>query len=95
MAPATVAHHFALSSLAEEIGHHIPAVLKIYADQHGDFVSVWTVVEDFDRGVRNNVYEAEEHLMRDHPDTRFDFHVVKYEGQLDIFPSATTAYSRY
>jgi hypothetical protein len=94
MAPATIAHHFALSSLSEEIGQQIPSVLKVYADQHGDFVSVWTVVEDFDRAVRNTVYEAEEHLMRNHPDMRFDFHVVKYEGQSDIFPSAITAYSR-
>jgi hypothetical protein len=54
MAPATISRGFAITSLSEEIGRHIPAVSKIFVDQHGDFVSVWTVVDEFDRSVRES-----------------------------------------
>lgn len=93
MAHATVAHKFRLSSLAEDIGHQVPAVVKIFADQHGDFVSVWTMVEDFDRRVREQVYKAEENLMEMHPEMKFDFHVVKVREHGDL-SQAALAYRR-
>jgi hypothetical protein len=93
MATATIAQHFALASLSEEIGSHIPSVETIFANQHGDFVSVWTVVSDFSRDVRNKVYDAEAALMDIHPDMKFDFHVVKASETFQI-PNMTVAYAR-
>jgi hypothetical protein len=93
MATATVSQHFSLSYLADEIGSHIPSVVKIFAEQHGDFVSVWTVVSDFSREVRNSVYDAEAVLMDIHPDMKFDFHVVKANESFQI-QNMTVAYVR-
>ena len=99
MAPATISRGFAITSLSEEIGRHIPAVSKIFVDQHGDlsqcgrlWMNLIAALEN--RSVRDRVYEAEEHLIKSHPETRFDFHVVRHQGLSDVLPAATTAYCR-
>jgi hypothetical protein len=56
-------------------------------------VSVWTMVEDFDRSVREEVYKAEENVMGLHPEMKFDFHVVKVREHGDI-SQAALAYHR-
>jgi hypothetical protein len=93
MGTVTISQHFSLSYLADEIGRHIPSVETIFANQHGDFVSVWTVVSDFSRDIRNKVYDAEAALMDMHPDMKFDFHVVKASETFQV-PNMTVAYAR-
>ena len=93
MATATIPQHFSLTDLADEIATHIPSVQTIFANQHGDFVSVWTVVSDFSRDVRDKVYDAEAALMNVHPDMKFDFHVVAASENFQI-PNMTVAYVR-
>ena len=93
MAPQTLTRDFTLSCLAEEIGSHIPAVVKILADRNGECISVWTVVEPFERSAREEVYRAEEHLMELHPDIKFDFHVVMSHHRSEP-PQAALAYAR-
>jgi hypothetical protein len=41
----------------KQIGRSIPAVAKIHASEHGSRISVWTVVEDFSRAIRNEIYD--------------------------------------
>jgi hypothetical protein len=93
MATATISQHFSLTYLADEIGSHIPSVETIFANQHGDFVSVWTVVSDFSRDVRNRIYDAEAAFMNAHPDMKFDFHVVAASENFHT-PNMTVAYAR-
>lgn len=81
------------SLLSEVIGHSIPQVVKIAVDRQGDFVSVWTVVEEFSRDVRERVYAGEEQITQEHPDLKFDFHVVRRGSYPDTY-SPMVVYSR-
>ena len=67
-----------------EIGYAVGEVNKILATKHGNVVSVWTLIEGFDRGVRNRVYSAERDLFQNFPAIKFDFHVIEGDGSMEI-----------
>lgn len=67
-----------------DLGYSVAEVNKILAAKHGNVVSVWTVIEGFDRGVRNRLYSAERDLFQEFPTYRFDFHVIEGDRNTDI-----------
>lgn len=72
---------------AHELGHAIgiiPSVTRIFAVRDGNVISVWTVVDRFDRETRFSVYEAERELFSAYPGVKFDFNVVPESEDLDI-----------
>jgi hypothetical protein len=91
MATATLIRN-PVSEVEHAIGN-IPNVTKIFASRNGNLVSVWTVVDNFDRSVRNNVYEAEREIFASFPGMKFDFNVVPDSDGLDI-SSAELVYVR-
>ncbi len=85
MATASRIRPSSFSSSLVDVGRHIPEVVKIAVDQQGDIVSVWTVVEEFSRDVRERVYEGEEQVIHEHPRLKFDFHVVRRGSYPDTY----------
>ena len=73
---ATATQTFGPFALAETIGS-LPHVLKVFASQQGRTVYVWTVVDSFDREVRNRIYSEERNLFASFPGYKFDFNVVE------------------
>lgn len=73
-------------SATHELKHFLaqPEVTKIFASQDGPLVSVWTVVENFDREVRNRIYAGERALFRAFPNLKFDFLVLEDTGDIDL-----------
>lgn len=75
---------FSTDALADEIGV-LPHVKKILVAQDGERISVWTVVDDFSRSVRDAVYEAQARLIDNyHRFVRFDFHVIPGDQTTEI-----------
>ena len=73
---ATAVQSFSPHSLAETIGG-LPHVLKIFVTAQGRTVDVWTVVDCFDRQVRDSIYSAERTLFSNFPGYKFDFNVIE------------------
>jgi hypothetical protein len=70
-----------------ELGHIFgayPEVKKVFATRDGNCVSVWTVVETFDRSFRNQLYERERDIFAAYPSVKFDFHVIPDSDDVDI-----------
>ena len=70
----------------------LPHVRKIFALQNGCVVSVWTVVDSFDREVRDRIYAVERNLFSDFPSIQFDFNVIEGDETTTI-PEAKLVYS--
>jgi hypothetical protein len=73
---ATAAQAFSPHALAETLGT-LPHVIKIYAAQEGRNVHVWTVVDSFEREVRDKIYSVERTLFTYFPGYKFDFNVIE------------------
>ena len=73
---ATAVQAFGPHALVQTIGL-APHVIKIFASQNGRAVRVWTVVDSFERKVRDRIYAAERNLFTFFPDYKFDFHVIE------------------
>jgi hypothetical protein len=74
--PAVAEAPFSTSVLSEEIGS-LPHVKTVLVEQNGNRLSVWTVVDDFSRSVRDAIYAAQARLIEEyHRFVRFDFHVI-------------------
>jgi hypothetical protein len=70
--------------LSEEIGS-LPHVKRVLIERSGDRLSVWTVVDDFSRSVRDTIYEAQARLIDEyHRLVRFDFHVITGDEATEI-----------
>lgn len=70
----------------------LPHVCRVFALQNGCSVSVWTVVDSFDREVRDQVYAAERNLFSDFPKIEFDFKVIEGDETTTV-PEAELVYS--
>jgi hypothetical protein len=88
---ATAVQSFSPHSLAETVGV-LPHVLKIFVAAQGRTVDVWTVVDSFDRDVRDQIYSAERTLFSYFPDYKFDFNVIEGDETATI-PGAKLVYS--
>jgi len=80
-----------ISAFANLLGR-LPHVLKVFALQNGCSISVWTVVDSFDRKVRNQIYAVERDLFSDFPKIEFDFNVIEGDETTTI-PEAKLIYS--
>lgn len=80
---ATSVNEFTPHALADALGG-LAHVLKVYASQQGREVSVWTVVDCFDREVRDKIYSAERNLFTYFPDYTFDFNLVEGDAETII-----------
>ena len=47
-------------------------------------IAVCTIIEGFDRDVRNSIYEAERRIIRENPSANFDFHVIQGDQDTEI-----------
>jgi hypothetical protein len=47
-------------------------------------MSVWTVTDNFDRGVRDRVYKIERDMFANYPGVKFDFRVIRNCEGADI-----------
>jgi hypothetical protein len=73
---ATIAR---VSSPTQEFAHtfeEIPQVTKVFVANEGTSLTVWTVVDNFARHVRDRIYDIERDIFSRYPGTKFDFHVV-------------------
>lgn len=73
---ATAVISFSPHSVTETVGG-LPHVLKIFVSAQGRTVDVWTVVDSFDRDVRDKIYSAERTLFSYFPGYQFDFNVIE------------------
>src|SRR5205807_10310451 len=91
--PDTASPVQVLSSLAfaDTLGQ-LSHVRKVFALQNGCIVSVWTVVDSFDREVRDRIYAVERNLFSDFPGIQFDFNVIEGDETTTI-PEAKLVYS--
>jgi hypothetical protein len=67
------------SSPAQDLAHtfeRIPQVTKVFVAEEGTTVTVWTLVDNFARNVRDQIYALEHEIFLHHPNMKFDFHVV-------------------
>jgi hypothetical protein len=92
-APTPTAYEHPYYRLLIDIGHSVPEVSKILAIKDGNVVSVWTIIEGFDRGVRNRIYSAERDLAGSLSGFKFDFHVLEGTRDADI-KDAEVVYTR-
>ena len=90
--PDTASPVQVLSSLAfaDTLGQ-LSHVRKIFALQNGCIVSVWTVVDSFDRDVRNQIYAVERNMYSYFPGIKFDFNVIEGDEETTI-PKAKLVY---
>jgi len=80
-----------MAAFAAPLGK-LPHVRKVFAMQNGRSVSVWTVVDSFDREVRDQIYAVERNLFSDFPKIEFDFNVIEGDETTTI-PEAKLVYS--
>lgn len=67
---------FAIHALSREIAS-LPHVKAILVEQHGDLLTVWTVVDELSPSVQRPIYDAEARLIdRYHQAVNFDFNVM-------------------
>jgi hypothetical protein len=75
---------FSDRALSDEIGS-LPHVKRILVERNGNCLSVWTIVDDFSRSVRNAIYEVQARLIDEyHRNVRFDFHVILGDQSTEI-----------
>jgi len=92
--PAIAEPCFSTCVLSEEIGS-LPHVKTVLVEQNGDRVSVWTVVDDFSRSVRDAIYAAQARLIDEyHRFVRFDFHVIPGDETTRISQATPIAIGR-
>lgn len=70
-------------ALAETIGT-LPHVIKIFASQQGPVIYVWTIVDSFDRVVRDRIYTMERSVFANFPGIKFDFTVIEGDATATI-----------
>ena len=80
-----------MPAFADLLGR-LPHVRKVFALQNGCSVSVWTVVDSFEREVRDQIYAAERNLFSDFPKIEFDFNVIEGDETTTV-PEAKLVYS--
>ena len=71
----------------------VPHVCKVFALQQGCSISVWTVVDSFDREIRNQVYDVERSFFSHFPKLEFDFNVIEGD-ETTMVPEAKLVYSK-
>lgn len=81
-----------MSAFADLLGG-LPHVCKIFALQNGCSVAVWTVVDSFDREVRDQIYEVEGNLFSNFPKIEFDFNVIEGDETTAV-PEAKLVYTK-
>jgi DNA-binding transcriptional regulator GbsR (MarR family) len=92
--PAVAEARFSTHVLSEEIGS-LPHVKTVLVERNGDRLSVWTVVDDFSRSVRNAIYTAEARLIDEYNQfVRFDFHVIPGDETTRISQASPIAIGR-
>ena len=77
-------------AFADTLGQ-LPHVRKVFALQDGCVVSVWTVVDSFDREVRDQIYTVERNMYSYFPGIKFDFNVIEGDETTTI-PEAKLVY---
>ena len=72
------------------------AVRYVLAENLGDALQVWTVVDAFCADVRQRIYSKELHLIDEFPQEVLDFNVLQALGRnpREIASSARVVYSR-
>lgn len=89
---ATVVHTFSPHAIADAFGV-LDHVVKVFVNLQGRSVSVWTVVDSFDRDVRDRIYSAERNLFQAFPEYKFDFRLIEGNEETSI-SEAKLVYSR-
>lgn len=87
---ATAVQVIDMSAFADALGQ-LPRVCKVFALQNGCSISVWTVVESFDREVRDQIYAVERNLFSEFPKIEFDFNVIEGDETTAV-PEAKLVY---
>lgn len=73
---APVASALPMNAISQEIGR-LPHVKAILVEQHGDLLTVWTVVDELGQSVQYPIYDAEARLIDNyHRVLNFDFNVI-------------------
>ena len=70
-------------AFAETLGA-LPHVVQVFTLQSDRTVYVWTVVDSFERNVRNSIYEAERNFFTKFPGTQFDFNVIEGDANTTV-----------
>ena len=70
-----------------------PHVRKVFAIQQGWSVSVWTVMDSFDRDIRDQVYDVESSFFPRFPKFELDFNVIEGDETTTV-PEAKLVYSK-
>lgn len=66
------------------IFENIQEVTKVFAIREGATVTVWTVVDNFERAIRDRIYDIEREMFAHHSNVKFDFHVIPDCDGVDI-----------
>ena len=80
---ATAVQGFSTQAIAHEL-RAVPEVLKVFLQQEGYCVHVWTVTSSFQRKVRDRIYDIERNIFARFPEYKFDFHVVQGDNETAI-----------
>lgn len=70
-------------------------VQRVYVAPRGNALFLWTVVHPFDRPVRNKIYELEERLVSQFPNTEFDFNLLDNSAESNLDTLAPGAHLLY